>query len=49
MLLEANLATATLVAERIRARVAEQDVGEGHLTLRSVWPSIRTAAIRPRS
>jgi len=25
----ANLATATLVAERIRARVAEQDVGEG--------------------
>jgi len=33
MLLEANLATATLVAERIRARVAEQDVGEGHLTL----------------
>src|SRR5882762_10364495 len=33
MLLEANMATATLVAERIRARVAEQDVGEGHLTL----------------
>jgi diguanylate cyclase (GGDEF)-like protein len=33
MLLEANLATATLVAERIRARVAEQDLGEGHLTL----------------
>jgi diguanylate cyclase (GGDEF)-like protein len=33
MLLEANMATATLVAERIRARVAEQDVGEGSLTL----------------
>ena len=33
MLLEANLATATLVAERIRARVAEQDLGEAKLTL----------------
>jgi len=33
MLLEANLATASLVAERIRARVAEQDLGEGTLTL----------------
>src|SRR6266566_3266888 len=33
MLLEANLATATLVAERIRARVADQDLGEGKLTL----------------
>ena len=33
MLLEANLATATMVAERIRARVAEQDLGEGSLTL----------------
>ena len=33
MLLEANLATATMVAERIRARVAEQDMGEGTLTL----------------
>ena len=33
MLLEANLATATLVAERVRARVAEQDLGEGKLTL----------------
>jgi diguanylate cyclase (GGDEF)-like protein len=33
MLLEANMATATLVAERIRARVAEQDLGEGKLTL----------------
>jgi diguanylate cyclase (GGDEF)-like protein len=33
MLLEANLATASLVAERIRARVAEQDLGEGKLTL----------------
>jgi diguanylate cyclase (GGDEF)-like protein len=33
MLLEANLATATLVAERIRNRVAEQDLGEGSLTL----------------
>jgi diguanylate cyclase (GGDEF)-like protein len=33
MLLEANLATATLVAERIRARVAEQDLGEGKLSL----------------
>src|SRR6266550_3614471 len=33
MLLEANLATATMVAERIRARVAEQDLGEGKLSL----------------
>jgi diguanylate cyclase (GGDEF)-like protein len=33
MLLEANLATAALVAERIRARVAEQDLGEGKLSL----------------
>ena len=33
MLLEANLATATIVAERIRARVAEQDLGEGKLSL----------------
>ena len=33
MLLEANLATATMVAERIRARVAEQDLGAGSLTL----------------
>ena len=33
MLLEANLATATLVAERVRARVAEQDLGQGSLTL----------------
>jgi diguanylate cyclase (GGDEF)-like protein len=33
MLLEANLVTATLVAERIRGRVAEQDLGEGSLTL----------------
>ncbi|MGH7605837.1 MAG: diguanylate cyclase, partial [Gemmatimonadales bacterium] len=33
MLLEANLATAVLVAERIRARVAEQDLGAGKLTV----------------
>src|SRR3989449_10332529 len=33
MLLEANMATAALVAERVRARVAQQDLGEGHLTL----------------
>jgi diguanylate cyclase (GGDEF)-like protein len=33
MLLEANLATAKLVAERVRSRVAEQDLGEGRLTL----------------
>ncbi|OLC42799.1 MAG: hypothetical protein AUH75_03890 [Gemmatimonadetes bacterium 13_1_40CM_4_65_7] len=33
MLLEANMATAALVAERVRARVAEQDLGEGNLTL----------------
>src|SRR5258705_1861073 len=33
MLLEANLATAAIVAERIRARVAEQDLGEGKLSL----------------
>jgi diguanylate cyclase (GGDEF)-like protein len=33
MLLEANAETATLVAERIRSRVAEQDLGQGTLTL----------------
>ena len=33
MLLEANMATATLVAERIRSRIAEQDLGEGKLTV----------------
>jgi len=33
MLLEANMATATLVAERVRARVAAEDLGEGNLTL----------------
>ncbi len=33
MLLEANMVTAALVAERIRARVAEHDLGEGSLTL----------------
>jgi len=33
MLLEANMATAVLVAERIRARVAAEDLGEGNLTL----------------
>jgi diguanylate cyclase (GGDEF)-like protein len=33
MLLEANLATAALVAERIRARVAQEDLAEGKLTL----------------
>ncbi len=33
MLLEANLATAALVADRVRARVAEQDLGDGKLTL----------------
>ncbi len=33
MLLEANMATATLVAERIRARVAGQDLGQATLTL----------------
>src|SRR5258705_11832550 len=33
MLLECPIATATLVAERIRARVAEQDLGEGKVTV----------------
>jgi len=33
MLLEANMATAALVGERIRARVAEQDLGLGSLTV----------------
>ena len=33
MLLEANLATAALVAERVRARVADQDLGEGKVTV----------------
>jgi diguanylate cyclase (GGDEF)-like protein len=33
MLLEANLATAALVAERIRSRVADHDLGAGKLTV----------------
>lgn len=33
MLLECSMATATIVAERVRARVAEQDLGEGRLTV----------------
>ena len=33
MLLECPLATAVLVAERIRARVADQDLGQGKLTV----------------
>ena len=33
MLLECPIATGTLVAERIRTRVAEQDMGEGNLTV----------------
>jgi len=33
MLLECPIATATLVAERIRARVADTDLGEGKLTV----------------
>jgi diguanylate cyclase (GGDEF)-like protein len=33
MLLECPMATAVLVAERIRARVADQDLGEGKLTV----------------
>jgi len=33
MLLECTMATATIVAERIRARIAEQDLGEGKLTV----------------
>ena len=33
MLLECTMATATIVAERIRARVAETDVGDGKLTV----------------
>jgi len=33
MLLECPIATAVLVAERIRARVADQDLGEGKLTV----------------
>lgn len=33
MLLECPIATAPIVAERIRARVAEQDLGEGRLTV----------------
>ena len=32
MLLECNMATATIVAERVRGRIAEQDLGEGRLT-----------------
>lgn len=33
MLLECTMATATIVAERVRARIAEQDLGEGKLTV----------------
>jgi diguanylate cyclase (GGDEF)-like protein len=33
MLLECPIATAALVAERIRARIADQDLGEGKLTV----------------
>jgi diguanylate cyclase (GGDEF)-like protein len=33
MLLECSMATATIVAERVRARVAETNVGEGKLTV----------------
>lgn len=33
MLLECTMATATIVAERIRARIAETDLGEGRLTV----------------
>ena len=33
MLLECPIATAVNVAERIRARVADQDLGEGKLTV----------------
>jgi diguanylate cyclase (GGDEF)-like protein len=33
MLLECNMATATIVAERVRSRIAEQDLGEGRLTV----------------
>ena len=33
MLLECNMATATIVAERVRGRIAEQDLGEGRLTV----------------
>jgi diguanylate cyclase (GGDEF)-like protein len=33
MLLECSMATATIVAERVRARVAEQDLGAGRLTV----------------
>ena len=33
MLLECSMATATIVAERVRARIAEQDLGEGRLTV----------------
>lgn len=33
MLLECTMATATIVAERVRGRIAEQDVGEGKLTV----------------
>ena len=33
MLLECSMATATIVAERVRARIAEQDLGEDRLTV----------------
>src|SRR2546425_347705 len=33
MLLEANMATAVLVGERVRTHIAEQDLGEGRLTV----------------
>jgi len=33
MLLECSLATAAIVAERVRARVAQEELGEGRLTV----------------
>jgi diguanylate cyclase (GGDEF)-like protein len=33
MLLECTMATATIVAERVRARIAEQELGQGKLTV----------------
>ena len=33
MLLECNMAAAAIVAERVRGRIAEQDLGEGRLTV----------------
>jgi len=49
MLLECTMATAAIVGERVRARVAEQDLGPGSLTISVAWPSTPKEGRRRRS